>query len=139
MKLVYIAGPYRAKTAWQVEQNVRVAEEAGFQLIEQYEAFVPIIPHTMYRFYDGLKNDKYWLEATQQLLLRCDEIVLLPNWTASEGTLGEFLTAVRLGMRIYIYQAAGYVEILQEDEIQNFVEFAEEELKEIDWSPILTG
>lgn len=30
MKKIYIAGPYRGSNAWDVEQNIRMAEELGF-------------------------------------------------------------------------------------------------------------
>jgi len=32
MKVIYVAGPYRAANAWLVEQNVRNAEIAGYEI-----------------------------------------------------------------------------------------------------------
>ena len=96
MNHIYIAGPYRAETSWAVEQNIRRAEEIGF-LVACAEA-VPVIPHTMYRHFDGTLTDEYWLKATQSLLRRCDGIVLLPGWALSEGSCGERELANRLGL-----------------------------------------
>jgi hypothetical protein len=48
MKFGYIIGPFRAPTVWQVEQNIRIAEELGFE-VAQLGVF-PIIPHANTRF-----------------------------------------------------------------------------------------
>ncbi len=32
MKLLYVAGPYRAKSEWQLEQNIRNAEAVALEL-----------------------------------------------------------------------------------------------------------
>lgn len=86
-RLVYIAGPYRASTPYQVERNIRAAEDLG--LIVAYAGGVPVIPHSMFRYFDGLLTDQYWLEATQTLMLECDRMVMLPGWETSEGSRAE--------------------------------------------------
>ena len=87
MKVVYIAGPYRAKDAWQREQNIRRAEEAAFLVAEA--GMVPLCPHTMTRYFDGTITDDYWLAATMALLERCDAVLLLPGWEQSVGSRAE--------------------------------------------------
>lgn len=32
MKTVYVAGKYRGANAWEIEQNIRAAEEAGLEI-----------------------------------------------------------------------------------------------------------
>jgi hypothetical protein len=87
MKHIYIAGPYRGEDSWQVEQNIRVAEGLGFLVAE--EGAVPVIPHTMYRHFNGTLGDDFWLRATLSLLKRCDAMLLCPGWRNSEGSIAE--------------------------------------------------
>ena len=96
MKHIYIAGPFRGKNAWKVEQNIRIAEQVAFEVAHTGEC--PVCPHTMFRHFDGTLTDQYWLAATQSLLLRCDMIMLLPRWKDSEGAIGEFSAATTAGI-----------------------------------------
>lgn len=97
-KLTYIAGPFRGASAWEVEQNIRHAENVGFHVA--LGGGIPIIPHTMYRFWDGTQTDRFWLSATLTLLQRCDEILLLVGWEKSKGSVAEYKEAVRLGLTV---------------------------------------
>lgn len=94
VKLVYIAGPFRASTAWEIEQNIRRAEDAGLDVA--ILGAVPVIPHSMYRFYHGQCDGKFWLEATLELLRKCDAVLLLPGWHFSSGSIGEVDESRRL-------------------------------------------
>jgi nucleoside 2-deoxyribosyltransferase len=62
---------------------------------------VPVIPHTMYKTMDRTLDDIYWLEATMQLLLKCDAVVLLDGWEESQGTLMEIEEAESRGIPVY--------------------------------------
>ncbi len=99
MPLVYIAGPYRHRHAWGREQNIRAAERMGLKLANA--GAVPVIPHTMYRHYDGTIEDAYWLDATMQILERCDAVVLCTGWRDSEGSRAEAKRAAELGIPVY--------------------------------------
>ena len=99
MKVVYIAGPYRADGAWEIEQNIRRAEEAGLHIA--HLGVTPLIPHTMTRFMQGTLTDKYWLEATLELMRRADALYLLNGWEASSGSRGEKAEAERLGLPVF--------------------------------------
>lgn len=89
MRVVYIAGPYRGSNAWEVEQNIRRAELRAFEVAQA--GMIPLCPHTMYRFFDGTITDQFWLDATVELLLRCDAILLpgFTSWKQSEGSVHE--------------------------------------------------
>jgi len=89
--LIYIAAPFRGPTAWDVEQNVRFAERNG--LIVAKHGYAPVIPHTMYRFFNGQANDEFWIKATTELLLKCDAALFLGRWQASVGCQGEYQLA----------------------------------------------
>jgi len=87
MRVVYVAGPYRANNAWQREQNIREAEEQAFEIAHM--GVVPLVPHTMYRHFDGTLTDDFWLDGTLELLRRSDALFLCPRWETSKGTLAE--------------------------------------------------
>lgn len=94
MKVIYIAGPYRAKSGWEIEQNIRKAEELGLEVAKL--GAVPLIPHTQYRFFQGQLPDEFWLEGTLELLRRCDGAIFLPTWTSSSGSKTERKECERL-------------------------------------------
>ena len=93
MKLIYIAGKFRGATPWEVEQNIRAAEEIGLQVAQL--GGIPIIPHTMYRYFDKSLPDAFWEAATLGLLSRCDAILLLYGWRESTGAREERRQALK--------------------------------------------
>ncbi len=97
MKIIYIAGPFRAKTAWGIEQNIRRAEEIGL-LVAQAGA-MPLIPHTNTRFFHGECTEQFWIDGTMELLRRCDAAVFIPGWGKSSGANGEFNEAASRRMK----------------------------------------
>lgn len=99
MKVIYVAGPFRAPTAWEIEQNIRRAEEVGLEVI-RLGAFV-IIPHANTRYFHGSAPDQFFLDGTMELLRRCDAVVLIPGWERSEGSKGEKAEAERLGRPVF--------------------------------------
>lgn len=98
--LLYIAGPYRASTPWLVAQNIRAAEALGLH-IARYGAF-PVIPHSMYAHFDKALPDRFFLDATLEIMRRCDGVVLLPTWESSTGAKAEASEAIRLGMPVWV-------------------------------------
>lgn len=87
MKVIYIAGPFRAPTPWLVEQNVRRVEEWGLKVAEL--GAMPLMPHANTRFFNGLLTDQFWIDGTLELLKRCDACFLIPGWEKSTGARGE--------------------------------------------------
>lgn len=87
MKVVYIAGPYRAKSPWEVEQNIRRAEELCLQVWRR--GHVGVCVHSMCRFFSLAAPDEVWIEGDLELLSRCDAMLLVPDWENSTGTQGE--------------------------------------------------
>lgn len=98
--LIYVAGPFRASNAWLVEKNIRRAEELGMRVAEL--GGTPVIPHTMYRFWNGTLTDEFWLSATLDLLRRCDAAVFTENWESSSGARGELAECKKLGFSYFI-------------------------------------
>lgn len=96
MKVVYIAGPFRAPNAWEREQNIRHAERLALHCWAM--GFAVICPHTNTRFFDGVLPDRVWLEGDLELLRRCDVVYALPDWKRSTGTTKEIEEAERVGI-----------------------------------------
>ena len=96
MMTVYIAGPFRGPNRWTVKRNVQVAREWALRVAEA--GHVPVCPHAMYEDFDGLLTDRFWLDATMELMRRCDAVVMIPGWEDSAGARGELKEALSLGM-----------------------------------------
>lgn len=94
VKVVYIAGPFRGANAWEVERNIRRAEEVAFQVASI--GGMPLCPHTNTRFFDGTLTGRFWLDGTLELMRRCDAVLFLPTWEQSAGAKAEHDEAVFL-------------------------------------------
>jgi len=107
MKIVYIAGPFRGKTAWQIAENVRNAERIGLEVAKQ--GAMPLIPHANTAHFHGTLEDQFWLDGTLELLRRCDAIMLCPGWEKSVGSQEERAEMYRLKRPVFQFQLANQV------------------------------
>lgn len=99
-RLLYIAGAYRAPTAWLVEQNIRRAEEAAMEVLKL--GAYPICPHTNTRgWFDKVQPDEFMLEATLELMRRCDGVLMMLGWSKSSGASAEYDEARRLRLPVF--------------------------------------
>lgn len=96
--LVYVAGPYRAKTAWEVDKNIQNARSWGAVLAKA--GAYPVIPHSNTAHMDGVAPDELWLAGTMEMLRRCDGAVFIAGWERSKGAQAELEEAKRLGLPI---------------------------------------
>lgn len=97
--VIYVAGPFRGPTAWDIERNVRAAEELAFEVFKL--GAMPLIPHANTRFFHGQGPDAFWLDGTLELLRRCDGMILTDNWETSTGARGERADALARGMPVF--------------------------------------
>lgn len=97
--VIYVAGPFRGATAWDVEQNVRRAEEMALELWRA--GFAVICPHTNTRFFDGAAPDSVFLDGDLALLRCCEGVVLVPGWRESQGACGEVDFAERENIKVF--------------------------------------
>ena len=96
MKVIYIAGPYRAPTAWGIALNVRSAERVGLEVARA--GAMPLIPHANTAHFHGECTDELWVDGTLEMLRRCDAAVFLPGWHHSTGSCGEWAECDRRHM-----------------------------------------
>lgn len=99
MKLVYVAGPYRAATLFEVEANIRRARDRAVDVVRA--GHYPVVPHLCTGFMDGLAPDEHFLAGARALLSRCDEVWLVRDWRTSRGTLRELSLAAELGRAVH--------------------------------------
>ena len=98
MKLCYIAGPYRAKTIYGIQQNIRAAEAVALKYWRK--GFAVICPHKNTALFDGAMPDETWLAGAIEIMKRCDVIVVMQGYENSVGTKFEILEAAKLGMKV---------------------------------------
>lgn len=97
-RVIYVAGPFRAKTQWGIMQNVRRAEAAALGLWKR--GYAVICPHAMTQNYQNECPDETWLTGAIELLKRCDAIYMLDGWRDSEGSVEELRIAKEIGLRV---------------------------------------
>ncbi len=100
---VYVAGPVRAKSKYEVEVNIRRAEDLGLLVMKM--GAVAVVPHTMYRNYgEGDLTDEFLLAACIALLSTCQAMAIdveADRARASEGTTGEIGYSEAHSIRIF--------------------------------------
>ncbi len=99
MKVIYIAGPFRGPNAWEIERNIRRAEEIALACWRLGAAV--ICPHANTRFFTGAAPDEVWLEGDMELLKRSDAVMLTENWSRSSGATAEREEARRFGLPVF--------------------------------------
>lgn len=104
MKVVYIAGPFRGRNAWAVHRNVEAAKAWILPIAEL--GLVPLSPHCLYSDFDGTMTDRFWLDATMDLLRKCDGIFMMPSWRKSTGAKAELAEASRRGLPAFFSLAS---------------------------------
>ena len=99
MKVIYIAGKYRADSEDGVFENIIHARREAVKLWQQNYAV--ICPHTNSMFMGSrLGGDEKFIEGDLEILSRCDAIYMLEGWRESEGAMMEYNLAVELGLEL---------------------------------------
>lgn len=111
MKLVYIAGPYRAAHGRTVENNLIAARNKAIQLVQVAVndlggEWFPMVPHLNTAHFDVLTDvapDQYYLDGTLNLMTKCDAVLLTqPNAAElSAGTRNEVSVAQTLNIPVF--------------------------------------
>jgi len=101
VKLIYIAGPYRAADRQAIARNITAAREIAVHAAG--EGWFPVCPHlnTAHMEEELDYPDEYWLAGTMALMERCAAVVLVPGWQNSAGTLAEVARAKQLGIPVF--------------------------------------
>jgi len=100
MKLVYVAGPYRAATPRGIVENIRRAEALALRVWKAGAACV--CPHLNTALLDGAADDSVWLSGDLEIIRRSDALVLVEGWERSNGTREEIALARSLGLPVFV-------------------------------------
>jgi len=98
MKVVYIAGPYRADTEYGVHANIQAAENAA-RLVWGMGA-AALCPHKNSAYLGGIVDAGRFLAGGIELMRRSDAVLLLDGWEESRGSRIEQLVATEEGMPV---------------------------------------
>ena len=99
MKVVFISGPYRSDSEWQIELNIRSAEELALSVWASGAA--AHCPHKNTARFGGAQADEVWLNGDLEILRRCDAVICTADWKRSTGATAEVMEARRLGIPVF--------------------------------------
>jgi hypothetical protein len=97
--VVYVAGPYRAPSEWQVEVHIRNAERLALEVWALGAA--AICPHKNTQRFGGAQPDGVWLRGDLAILERCDAVICTGDWERSSGARGEVEHARLRGIPVF--------------------------------------
>ena len=103
MKVIYVAGPYRADSHYGIQINIAAAAETAIRCWKK--GWVAICSHLnvahFYTYFDDRFGEAQIMGGDLELLSRCDAIVMIPGWEQSEGAKMEHDEAKKLGKQIF--------------------------------------
>ncbi|HUU93152.1 MAG TPA: DUF1937 family protein [Phycisphaerae bacterium] len=99
MKVIYVAGPYRACCEHEVYLNIHEAGELARKV--WLLGAVAICPHKNTAFYGGNVDDRVWLDGDLEMIRRCDAMLMMPGWERSTGAKAERELAESLGQPVF--------------------------------------
>lgn len=100
MKLIYIAGAYRADTENGVFENIMKARSVAVKIARLNKDVFAVVPHLNTMFFGGVREDDYWFAGDKEMLSRCDAILLMDGWAKSSGAVAERELARELKLEV---------------------------------------
>jgi len=99
--IIYTAGPYRAPTPQDVDQNILTARGVAVKVWER--GHYAICPHLNTNQFERLCDvpDSQWLKGDLVMLERCDAILMVPGWEDSAGSRHELEHAKAHGLQVF--------------------------------------
>ena len=99
MILGYVIGPFSAATPDEVEANIREAERLGRLIADM--GVVPLVPHSIGRHMQSVRSYQWWMDATGEMLSRCDLAITAPGWHESRGSIVEVAQCEATGKPLF--------------------------------------
>ena len=98
-KIIYVAGKYRDRTPYRIEQNISDAMSVALACWQL--GYPTICPHGNTRLFDGEVSDTDILKGLITVLKRCDILIMTYGWEDSEGSVMERTVAKREGLVVF--------------------------------------
>ncbi len=98
MQIVFICGPYRARTVFGRLLNIYRARKEAIRFWKM--GFAVICPHSNSALFDGKCRDEIFLEGCLEMVRRSDIIALMPGWSVSSGAQEERKLAIKLKKKV---------------------------------------
>lgn len=106
MKVIYIAGPFRAGKSpksgaydwFEQHHNIIRAERVAHQVWAMGAAAV--CPHLNTAHFQGSLPDKVWLTGDLAIMEKCDAVLMMEDWARSKGATAERTHALQHGMPV---------------------------------------
>lgn len=99
IKVIYIAGPFRGKSHYEIHQNICRAEALALEVWRAGHA--AICPHLNTAHFHGAADDSVWLEGDLEIMKRCDAVLMTPDWKRSAGAAAEKQEAEKAGIPVF--------------------------------------
>lgn len=99
IKVIYIAGPFRGNSHYEIHQNIFRAEALALEVWRAGHA--AICPHLNTAHFHGAADDSVWLEGDLEIMKRCDAVLMTPDWKRSAGATDERAQALAAGMPVF--------------------------------------
>jgi nucleoside 2-deoxyribosyltransferase len=97
VKVIYVGGPYKARTPEEVERNIAAASDMAFRVWSC--GHVAICPHlNVPKGAEEKLPRAVFLMGDLAILRRCDALLVVGDWESSAGTVAEWQEAKRLGL-----------------------------------------
>jgi len=82
-----ISGPFRSRTPYDVELNIREAEALALRCL--CLGIPTYCPHTANRFFDKYIPDKVVMVGIMAIIAKCSALAMVKGWERSEGSKAE--------------------------------------------------
>ena len=104
MTVIYLSGKYNSDTFDGITENIMFARKVAVNLWEQ--GYAVLCPHmnTAHFEVDTTKvTYDDWLKGDLEMLLRCDAIIMLPEWEKSSGAKMEKKLAEKYEIPVFYW------------------------------------
>ena len=99
IEVIYIAGPLRGPSAWEIEQHTRTAEALALQV--WLSGMVALCPHANIRFFQGAAAAEVFRQGEFELIRRCDALLTVSGWERDPRTSRDMQVAHGLGKPVF--------------------------------------
>ena len=99
MKKIYVAGAYSADNLYEKVHNIERAKEIA-QILWGL-GYAAYCPHTNTGLFDGICDEKTFIEGHLEFMYICDGIIVVDDWGDSKGTKREIEEALWESIPVY--------------------------------------